>query len=378
MSTAAPSGRGTRPGRLDPTVRGLLRAFLSEGVADRYASALQPVAAADRDAALAGAVTTLRARFYVPSDELAVVLVEDTGWAVADVATMLGMPTLEIRAALREAREGAAPRIGAAPPDDLGPSEVAMVEAMLAQESHSRRDDRDDDGDEQDDVDVELRSTLPAHPGLPSLEERVRRADRAQTLAVNLVLVGILAGLVVATLATRDLVEDADSVVADPDSVATGSAAPSTPTSPPTTAPSPSSPAVPSPSPSPSPSPTGPAVASGAVDVGGTRFVDGVDPANGDPGATITTASVDSDPRLWFRLAQLPADELLLEATFTAPSGRTTLRPVLVTRSTPQVSLRLPDELGRDPGRYAARVEVERDGQIVGTAEVELVTPTDG
>jgi len=352
VNTATGTRRGVGPGRLDPTVRALLRAFLSPAVADRYASALQPIAVADRDAALAGAVSTLRTRFFVLPEELAVALVEDAGWSVADVSTMLGLPTLQVRAALREAAGDPAPRIGATPPEDLGPSEAALVDDLLADLPAHRRDaasaaeERSDD----DPVDVELATTIPAHLGRPELEARIQRSDRIQRIVVNLTIVGILGLTALAVAATRPTHGVAplpeDSIV---DAV---------PSPPPTPSPTPTAP----PSPDVTPSaglPVGPPVIAEA------RFVAGVDPTTGDPGRALDRALVGDDPRLWLRLSQMPAQNTLLTMTFTAPSGRSTVRPVLLTDRTPLVSVRLPDELGRAPGRYGVRIEADRAEALV-------------
>lgn len=369
MSETA-SGRrgGLGAGRLDPTVRTLLRAFLSPAVADRYASALQPIAVADRDAALAGAVSTLRARFFVLPEELAVALVEDAGWSVADVSTMLGLPTMEVRAALREAAGAAAPRIGAHPPPDDDPAadEAAMVDALLSDLPAHRRDAGAvaDEPDGSEPVDVELSTRLPASHGQPSLEARFRRSDRIQRNVVNVTIAGIIALVALTITTTRPTADDdvalpEDTVDVDPGPAATATASPSA-----TTAPSPA------PTTSPSPAlPIGPPVIAEA------RFVASVDPATGDPGPTLERAPTDADPRVWLRLSQMPAEEVVVTMTFTAPSGRSTVRPVLVADRTPLISVRLPDELGRAPGRYAARIVP--DGGEPEVVELELAQPGD-
>ena len=348
MSGAATSRRRHGAGRLDPTVRGLLRAFLSPAVADRYASALQPIAVADRDAALAGAVSTLRSRFYVLPEEIAVVLVEDAGWSVADVSTMLGLTVPAIRAALRtEVTEQ--PRVGVTPPEDVPDDEAAAVDAMLADLPVHRRDRAAAAAAAVDDetVDVELSTMLPAHMGRAELAARVARADRLQRLVVNGTIVGVLAivALVIGTT-SRPVPE-----VPEPDAV--------------DVAPSPSPTAAPSPEAAPSPAPTtepseGPAdgeVPVGDPELAAARFVASVDPATGEPGPTLDPATTDDDPRLWLQFSQLPADDPVILLTFTAPSGRSTVRPVLLSERTPLAAVRLPDELGRAPGRYAVRIE---------------------
>lgn len=371
MSEAA-SGRrgGLGAGRLDPTVRTLLRAFLSPAVADRYASALQPIAVADRDAALAGAVSTLRARFFVLPEELAVALVEDAGWSVADVSTMLGLPTMEVRAALREAAGAAAPRIGAhAPPHldgDPAADDAAMVDALLSDLPAHRRDAgaaaAEPDGSEP--VDVELSTSLPAHLGRPSLEARFRRADRIQHNVVNLTIVGIIAMVALAILATRPPADDdtlpEDSVVdVDPGPGPTATASPAD---------------TPAPTPTPTTSPS-PALPVGPPVIAEARFVASVDPATGDPGPALERAATDADPRVWLRLSQMPAEEVVVTLRFTAPSGRSTVRPVLVADRTPLISVRLPDELGRAPGRYTARIVPE--GGEPEVVELELTEADD-
>lgn len=367
MSETARGRRGgPGSGRLDPTVRTLLRAFLSPAVADRYASALQPIAVADRDAALAGAVSTLRARFFVLPEELAVALVEDAGWSVADVSTMLGLPTLEVRTALREASE-AKPRIGASPPPDLATDpaadEAAMVEALLSGAPLHRRDAGSvgAEPDHAEPVDVELSTSLPGHVGLPDLEARFERSDRIQRNTVNSTVIAIIVLVALALVATRPTADDVtlpDDPAVDVDPTPTASPAQGAPS--------------PAPSPTASPSPTLPI---GPPVIAEARFVASVDPATGEPGPTLGTATADADPRIWLRLSQMPADELLVELRFTAPSGRSTVRPVLIPDRTPLVSVRLPDELGRAPGRYTARIEP--DGGAVELVELQLADPTD-
>ena len=360
MNTTATRRRGRGPGRLDPTVRGLLRTFLSPAVADRYASALQPIAVADRDAALAGAVSTLRARFFVLPEELAVTLVEHAGWSIADTSTMLGLPMMEVRAALRDAAADAPPRIGAQPPraTDEVADEAAAVQAMLADLPTRRRPAvaATEGGDEPETVDTELSTSLPTGRSLPPLEERVRRSDRVQRIVVNSTVVGILllTGFALNALRPSDevtLPPEDDTVAVEP--------SPTPMTSPPTV----------SEEPTPRPSPQA-GLPIGPPELAAARFVASVDPVTGRPGPRLEEATADDDPRLWLRFEQLPADELLLELTFTAPSGRTTVRPVLVDDRVPLVSVRLPDELGRRPGRYAARIDAE--GMQPEVVELEL------
>lgn len=349
-------------------MRGLLRAFLSPAVADRYASALQPIAVADRDAALAGAVSTLRARFFVLPEELAVVLVEDAGWSVPDVSTMLGLPTLEVRSALRAAAESA-PRVGAAPPADLDDvdDEAAAVEAMLADLPAHRGSASAAAAatDTSQSVDVELSTTLPPHAGLPALEDQFRRADRLQRIVINGTILMVLALVAVALDATRP---NQDSALPDDDTVAIEP----TPAAP--TPATPASPGAASPTAAVSPAPAD-QVPLGAPVLEAARFVASVDPATGQPGPELDPATTSDDPRLWMRFEQMPAGDLLLNLTFTAPSGRSTVRPVLIGDRTPLVSVRLPDELGRRTGRYAARIEA--DGLASETVELEVVAPSE-
>ena len=368
MNGTATSRRRQGPGRLDPTVRGLLRAFLSPAVADRYASALQPIAVADRDAALAGAVSTLRARFFVLPEEIAVVLVEDAGWSVADVSTMLGLPLPAVRAALRTSVTEE-PRVGAAAPGDAEDldDEAAAVEAMLRDLPTHRRDGAraaaEDPGAEP--VDVELATTLPAAMARSELEAQFARSDRLQRLVVNGTIVGIavVVGLVVATATgPAPEVPEQDAVSVDP---------------------SPSPTPIPTPTPStptPTPRTTASATPGDGVPVGdpvlaAARFVASVDPETGTPGPTLDPATTDDDPRLWLRFSQLPEDDPVVLLTFTAPSGRSTVRPVLLSERTPRAAVRLPDELGRAPGRYAVRIEAPGLAPVV--EELELV-PADG
>ncbi len=369
MSGAAVSRRRQGAGRLDPTVRGLLRAFLSPAVADRYASALQPIAVADRDAALAGAVSTLRARFFVLPEEIAVVLVEDAGWSVADVSTMLGLSVPAVRAALRtEVTEH--PRLGGSqsPPGDEVDDEAAAVDAMLADLPVHRRDAAAAAAaaDDDESVDVELSTVLPAHVGRAELAARAARADRLQRLVVNGTIIGVLGVVALVVGTTARPLQD----VADPDTV---EVEPS-----PTAAPT----ATPTPTPSATPSPTAPEDAGtddvpvGEPTLEAARFVASVDPATGEPGPTLDPATTDDDPRLWLQFSQLPADDPVILLTFTAPSGRSTVRPVLLSERTPLASVRLPDELGRAPGRYAVRIEAP--GLAPVTRDLDLVeAPTE-
>ena len=101
-----------------------------------------------------------------------------------------------------------------------------------------------------------------------------------------------------------------------------------------------------------------------------------MDPTTGTPGPALDPATTDDDPRLWLRFSQLPADDPVILLTFTAPSGRSTVRPVLLSDRTPLAAVRLPDELGRAPGRYAVVVEAEGLPPVV--EELELVAaPSD-
>lgn len=362
MNTVAGTRRGVGPGRLDPTVRALLRAFLSPAVADRYTSALQPIAVADRDAAIAGAVSTLRARYYVLAEEIAAVLVEDTGWTVPDVATFLGMPATEVRAALTLS---AAPRVGVAPPPDLGPAEdeAAMVEALVEAVPPTGRGGAGVAPPTDDAVTTELATELPAHAGLTSLDERIRRADRRQRRLVNLTIVAIavLVGLTVD--ATRqppgEVTLPTDVTIVDEPGATPGDEPAS-----PTAEPSPEEPTS-------DPTAGTPDVPVGPVTVAEARFVASVDPATGEPGEPLTTFTIGQDPRLWLRLEQLPRRDLVLDLVFTEPGGEQTVRPVLVTDRVPLISVRLPDELGLVSGRYGAAVRV--DGSTVATAEISYV-----
>lgn len=353
MNGAAASRRRQGPGRLDPTVRGLLRAFLSPAVADRYASALQPIAVADRDAALAGAVSTLRARFFVLPEEIAVVLVQDAGWSVADVSTMLGLTTPAVRAALR-ARVTEHPRVGAtAPADDDGVvDEAAAVDAMLGNLPRRRRDAATAlAGADVGPVDVELSTSLPGHLGRADLAARAARADRLQRLVVNGTIVAVLGVVALVVGTTSRPLPD----VPEPDTV--------------TVEPSPTP--APSPAPTPSPTPTVPGVPVGDPELVDARFVASVDPATGDPGPTLDPATTADDPRLWLQFSQLPEEDPVILLTFIAPSGRSTVRPVLLSDRTPLAAVRLPDELGREPGRYAVRIEAPGLSPV--TRELELV-----
>ena len=386
MSRTATSRRRQGPGRLDPTVRGLLRAFLSPAVADRYASALQPIAVADRDAALAGAVSTLRARFFVLPEEIAVVLVEDAGWPVAEVSTMLGLPAPAVRAALRTSATDE-PRIGASPPDDVDDvdDEAAAVDAMLADLPTRRRDAARAavDDPEGEAVDVELSTALPRSMGRSELEAQFARSDRLQRLVVNGTIAGVLlvAGLVLATTSATPTAGPDEDVVAvtptpppaatpGPDDAGTPSADPTpTPSPDPTATPSPDGEATPSPDATATPEPDD--VPVGDPTLAEARFVASVDPATGEPGATLDPATTDDDPRLWLRFSQLPAEDPIVLLTFTAPSGRSTVRPVLLSDRTPLAAVRLPDELGRQPGRYAVRIEAPGLDPVV--RDLELV-----
>jgi hypothetical protein len=331
--------------------------FLSPTIADRYASALQPIAVADRDAAIAGAVSTLRARFFVLPEELAVALVQDTGWSVADVSTLLRIPTLTVRNALRNATL-AAPRVGARPPTDLDElgDEAALVEGLLGDVPQHRRDAAGvlAQPDTTERVDVELSTSLPAYLGRPELEERMRRSDRVQRIVVNGAAVAIL-GVVALTLgATRPVEPDP----ALPEDAVVAVEPVPRPTAQPT-----SEPARPT-------SDADEQVPLGPIQIDDLRFVASVDPATGEPGPSLEEASIGDDPRLWLRLIQMPGRDAVLRIRFTAPNGRSTVRPVLVRDRIPLVSVRLPDELGREPGRYAATVEA--DELEPRTVEIEL------
>ena len=386
MSGAATSRRRQGPGRLDPTVRGLLRAFLSPAVADRYASALQPIAVADRDAALAGAVSTLRARFLVLPEEIAVVLVADAGWPVAEVSTMLGLAVPAVRAALRTSATDE-PRIGATAPGDTHDvgDEAAAVEAMLADLPTRRRDAASAAaGDpEGESVDVELSTTLPRAMGRSELEAQFARSDRLQRLVVNGTIAGVLlvvALVLVTTSSSPTAGPDEDVVAVEPTAAPPTSPSASTDASPgPTTTPSPEDDTTPTPDPAgttapggdATPTPAGDGVPVGEPALAEARFVASVDPGTGEPGPTLDPATTADDPRLWLRFSQLPAEDPIVLLTFTAPSGRSTVRPVLLSDRTPLAAVRLPDELGRQPGRYAVRIDapgldpVTRDLQLV-------------
>ncbi len=374
MSGPADARRRPAAGKLDPTVRALLRSFLSPAVADTYAAALQPIAVADRDAAIAGAVSALRVRFGVLPEEMAVVLIEDTGWDVIDVATLLGIPVATIRAELQHPD---APRIGPGEePGELDDSESAEVDAMLAGMPVSRQ--RFSEAlaalaaVDEEDVDVEMSTTLPAHVGIASLEERINRSDRRQRQVVNGAIAAIIVLVGITVDATRvpvtdDTVEvpvgvedndpEADAGVdggpdgVDPDELRDPDDAPV------------AEPGV------------AVKVPIGPAQLAEARLVSSVDPATGDAGEPLTETELSTDVRVWLRFDQLPDSDLLVELTFIAPDGSQTVRPVLVPRGLSRVAVRLPAELGREPGRYGVRIEVADQEPV--RLEVRLTNPDD-
>jgi hypothetical protein len=364
---SGPSEVRRRPaaGQLDPTVRALLRSFLSPAVADTYAAALQPIAVADRDAAIAGAVSALRLRFGVLPEEMAVVLVKDTGWLVHDVATLLGIPLRAIQAQLKHPD---ALRIGpgetAAAPLNETENLVAhrVAEMMARAPALAQRISDAQQASDGDAVDVEMSTTLKSNGGRSTLATQIRRSDRHQTRIVTAIIVLIIVLVGAALGQTRSFdtsavdlpigigetptndTDDEDNGV-NGDTLTPGAGAPPQRTSLPV----------------------------GATRVAEIRFVESVDPATGDGGDAVDEAPSTTDVRIWLRLDQRPAESILLEVTFTSPDASTTIRPVLLPPGDAYVAIRLPDELGRAPGRYRALVlGVDMEPAI---AEVTLTQP---
>lgn len=328
-----------RPGRIDPTVRALLRTFLSPAVADRYASALQPVAVADRTAAVAGAVTTLLDGFGVREQDVAVALRADVGWDDEDVAALLGM---SVQAVLDAAA-------GTGPP---GPAAHVLDPSLLRDAAGGHpvvRGDPPRDGDGQDDAvvpqpvapprTVQLATRLSADvAGLPTGLEEIhdptpRRDDSFRWALV----ISALLLLVVVVLAA-ELAEDAR-VATTSDAVAVE-------------LPEPELPVVPTPR-----NDDGPAVVDrGPALLDEVRFTTRVDPVTGEPGPAVERTPRDGGVRLWGRLDPAPARDTIVDVAFTGPDGSRTVRPVLVPAGLSFFTVRLPAELGGAAGRYLAVV----------------------
>ncbi|MFT5564399.1 MAG: hypothetical protein ACI970_001125 [Myxococcota bacterium] len=364
---SGPSGTRRRPaaGRLDPTVRALLRSFLSPAVADTYAAALQPIAVADRDAAIAGAVSVLRVRFGVLPEEMAIVLVKDTGWLVQDVATLLGIPLGAIQVKLQH-------------PDALriGPGETAaaslnetesldahrVAEMMARAPGLARRISNAQQASDGDAVDVEMSTALQSDVRRSSLAAQIRLSDRRQiqVVAAIVVLIIVLVGAALGQTGASDtsVVDLQLGTGATPatDTISTDNALDGD-TLTPDAATQPQRASVPV----------------GATRVAEIRFVESVDPATGEAGDAVDEAPSTTDVRIWLRLDQRPAASILLEVTFTSPDASITVRPVLLPPGDAYVAIRLPDELGRAPGRYRALVlGVDMEPAV---AEVRLTQP---
>jgi hypothetical protein len=365
VSGPAETRRRPAAGQLDPTVRALLRSFLSPAVADTYAAALQPIAVADRDAAIAGAVSALRVRFGVLPEEMAIVLVKDTGWLVQDVATLLGIPLGAIQVKLQHPD---ALRIGpgetaAAPLNETDNLDAHRVAEMMAPApALARRISNAQQASDGDAVDVEMSTALQSDVGRSSLADQIRLSDRRQTqiVAAIVVLIIVLVGtalgqtggsstsvvdLQLDTRATPATDTESENKALDGDTSTPGAGTQPQRTSLPV----------------------------GATRVAEIRFVESVDPETGDAGDAVDEAPSTTDVRVWLRLDQRPADSILLEITFTSPDASTTVRPILLPPGDAYVAIRLPDELGRAPGRYRALVlGVDMEPAL---AEVRLTQP---
>ena len=78
----------------------------------------------------------------------------------------------------------------------------------------------------------------------------------------------------------------------------------------------------------------------------------------GDAAAAQPTVTADEDVLAWVALAPEPAAPTVVELTFEGPDGSRTVRPALVAAGNRVVAVRLPEELGRAPGRYVVIAEL--------------------
>jgi len=379
-----------RPGRIDPTVRALLRGFVSPTLADRWAARLQPIAVADHRAAVTGAVSLLQDEVGVDGADLAVALVEDVGWSSPDAGALLGLTALEVRIALaaggrstprapRHHREpwllrGRQPDSGARPTSERRVSATAHAgtEASAAVASTGDAPDGTDDGGHLVEHHPELRSRLPRRPSAPD-----RRPALLLVITVLLGLAGLAAGIG-AGLGTP---------AAGPDDVAPVTT-PSPRTSPdsatsPDRSPSPTLSPPLSPTPS-QPPDTGDGPGRGLPDgaespvVETLRLVDVADVLTGRPEPADVGASFGAvgDVRVWGALDRSADEAVVVRVAVTAPDGRRSVRPVLVPAGVRSFALSLPAELGSPPGRWLVTA-VLGDGEVL-RHEAELSPLGDG
>lgn len=360
MTVPPQVGGRPSPGRLDPVVRSFLRGFLSPPVADRIAAGLEPVAVADRRAALGAASELLQQRFMVTTEALAASLVREAGQDVDSTAVTLGVDSSVVLAAV--SAEDLAP---GAPPPGAAPSSVAITGPAAPPEA----------APPPTPIDVAAGRVSTAASG---------RDGRRSSWPVGL---GIVAGLaVVAVVATATLGGDAgdDGVaVPVPSDSETGTAAGADPTPTTTDGVAPTEPAA-SPSPTATDGPTEPAtdpatdgatedeVVDGPTALTELRFVTEIDVTTGEAAEARATVRPDEDVLAWVSLAPEPAAPTVVELTFEGPDGSRTVRPALVAAGNRAVAVRLPEELGRTPGRYAVVAELRGADADPLRAEVQL------
>ena len=108
------------------------------------------------------------------------------------------------------------------------------------------------------------------------------------------------------------------------------------------------------------------------------RFVTDVDIETGAAGPSRESATTDEDVRAWLGLEPAPSSGVIVELTFEAPDGTRTVRPTPVPAGIDVVAVRLPEELGRAPGRYVA-IAVVRDSDAEPLrVELRLEPPAEG
>ena len=358
-----------RPGRIDPTVRALLRGFVSPALADRWASRLQPIAVADHRAAVTGAVSLLLDEVGVDPSDLAVALVEDVGWSSPDAGSLLGLTALEVRVALagggrstpRLPRHHREPWVlrGRDTPPTTGPAGRSPAATRTTEATPDQgAQDPPGAGTRDAGTDVELRSRLPRTP--PD-------AERRPALVLVVVLLLGLAGIAVRLGAPPAGEQDVAPVATPTPGPTPSSSGTVTPSPAPSSSPTPDAAPgdAPGDAPDPRPTPAGPVVeALRLVAVGDVLAGEG-DPA--DVGGSFD--AVD-DVRVWGALDR-PADEaVVVRVAVTAPDGRRSVRPVLVPAGVRSFALSLPAELGTSPGRWLVTA-VLGDGEEL-RSEAEL------
>lgn len=331
-----------RTGQLDDAVRGLLRCFLSPGIADRVAGALQPVAHEDRSVALGAAAELLQDRFGVDRQDIAAALVDDLEQPVEETAELLGMQPVEVY------------RVTAIEPPD-----VALAPATSTP--------TDDDTDDETDAWVP-----PDQDG-----------DSMRSVGVAAALVAGMAVVVVAvTLAVVSLARDSDDpAAASTDPQQDASTAPAGEGDQPTAADEQPSGgddvgeplASTSPTPGSSAAPDDPAAGDAPTSLSQLRFITEVDPLTGEAGAARAEVEPTEDVRAWAKLSPPPSAEVIVEITFTAPDGGRETQTLRLSPGIDVVTVRLPEQLGREAGRYVAEAMLpEGDGPML-RAEVRLV-----